>query len=202
MTIRKGEEWGRVGPAPQGLVVVSSDSELFRILNCAPPTSAVGLVTGDLARTLGAGDDPDRFAPGAEVVQAPIDVGVATHEGGTHRFVCHAVARRSWWRGPLVGAFNAQFLGTWDVAPRAHPNDGFLDLLDVDPAMSARQRWAARSRLATASHVPHPNIRTRRARQAEWTFAAPMDLWLDGVAVGRTRTLCVRIEPEPLTVYV
>lgn len=201
MTIRKGEEWGRVGPAPVGLVVVASDAELFRVLNGSPVVTAVGLRTGDLARTLGVGDYPDRFAHGSDVVVAPIDVGVATHDGGTHRFVCHAVARRSWWRGPIVGAFNAQFLGTWDVAPRAHPNDGFLDVVEVDRAMGVRQRWAARRRLPTASHIPHPNIRTRRARQAEWTFTEPMDLWLDGVAVGRTRTLRVGIEPAPLTVY-
>ncbi len=29
---------------------------------------------------------------------------------------------------------NAQWLGSWDLGPRSHPNDGLLDLTDGDPA--------------------------------------------------------------------
>ncbi len=33
---------------------------------------------------------------------------------------------------------NAQFLGRWDVAPRGHPNDGRLDVLDADLPLDER----------------------------------------------------------------
>jgi len=202
VTIRKGEAWGSVGRPPEGLPVAADGPDLFRILNGEPCPQAVGLLAGDLARTLGAGHEHGRWVAGGDLVVVPLDIGVATHDAGIHRFASHAVARRWWWRGPILGAFNAQFLGGWDVAPRAHPNDGFLDIVEVDGAMGLRQRWAARSRLPTASHLPHPHIRTRRARHVEWNFPEPLDLWLDGVEVGRTRTLAIAVESEPLTLYV
>ena len=49
-----------------------------------------------------------------------------------------------------------------DVAPRAHPNDGRFDVVEVSAAMPARARLQAWRRLATGTHVPHPDITTRR----------------------------------------
>ena len=55
---------------------------------------------------------------------------------------------------------NADRIGAWDVAPRAHPNDGQLDVVEVDASMGLRDRWQASRRLATGTHVPHPAIHT------------------------------------------
>ena len=202
MTIRKGQDWGHIGPVPEGLVVVTDDAELFALLNGPNPPPEVGLAGGDLARTVGASGDRARLDEGASAVVLPVDVGVAVHDGGTHRFSAHAVARRSWWIGPVVGVLNAQFVGVWDVAPRSHPNDGWLDVVEVDPSMGVRQRWSARRRLPTGAHVPHPAIRTQRVRDAEWTFRQPVRLWLDDVGFAATTHLRVRVEPDALTVYV
>jgi diacylglycerol kinase family enzyme len=132
----------------------------------------------------------------------PIDVGVAEHDGGTHRFLSHAVARRTWLRGPAVVVANAQFLGSWDIAPRSHPNDGWLDTTEVSATMSFAQRLEARKRLPTAGHLPHPDLATSRVRERSWVFSRPLDLWLDGTKVGRTRRLSVRVLPDALTVCI
>ena len=56
---------------------------------------------------------------------------------------------------------NSDHLGTWNVAPRAHPNDGKLDVISVGRGMTFRQRLQARTRLELGTHVPHPAIGSR-----------------------------------------
>jgi diacylglycerol kinase family enzyme len=133
----------------------------------------------------------------------PIDAGQATVDGHEYSFVAHLVARRSWWRGEVVAVMNAQFVGRWDVAPRSHPNDGRLDVMHVAPAMSVRSRWKAHSRLATGTHVPHPQMKQWRVEEWTATFVRPLDVWLDGVRVARrVGGIAVRCLPDAFTVVV
>ena len=76
---------------------------------------------------------------------------------------------------------NTDCRGRWDVAPRAHPNDGRVDVVEVAAAMGLRARWQARRRLPTGTHVPHPAIRTGRATERAWHFDRPLGLWVDSV---------------------
>jgi len=200
MTIRKGAEWGSRGAVPAGTRMARDNAALFALLNAESLPVCVGLLGGDLARTVSATGGDHALEPGSEAIIATIDLGVASHDHGTHRFAAHALARRSWWRGQLLLAANAQFVGHWDVAPRSHPNDGYLDITEVSPAMTLQQRLAARRRLPTATHVPHPAIRTMRLRTGTWTFSRPLDLWLDGVRVGRTERLAVEVIPDALSI--
>jgi diacylglycerol kinase family enzyme len=123
-------------------------------------------------------------------------------DGRQHWFVAHLVARRSWWRGRIFAAMNAQFLGRFDVAPRGHPNDGAIEIVDVDPSLGLADRVKAWRRLPTGTHVPHPAITVRRVRAQQATFDPPLPVWLDGVAVGTVRNLSLRVEPDAVTVVV
>lgn len=205
MTIRKGEVWGEAGGLPDGGVVVASDDEARRIVTAArragesPPP--LGLLGGDLCRTLGGRGDEARIGS-AEAARLPVDLGTVLVDGVQHWFVAHLVARRSWWRGRIVAVMNAEFLGAWDVAPRAHPNDGLLDVVDVAPAMSPTDRVKARRRLATGAHLPHPAIATSRRAAVQLTFDRPTPVWLDGVRVGDARSLSVRLELDALVCVV
>ena len=88
------------------------------------------------------------------------------------------------------------------MAPRAHPNDGVLDVIEVAATMPTRERWKARRRLPTGTHVPHPDITTRRVRHAAFAFERPLGLWVDGVARGTVRSLVVAVEPDAVEIYV
>jgi hypothetical protein len=126
-------------------------------------------------------------------------------DGKLHWFVAHLVARTSpsplsWWKGRLLAAMNAQFRGDWNVAPRSHPNDGRLDVLDATHGLG--DRFKARSRLRHGSHVPHPRIRERRVDAVQFDLERPVAVWLDGELVGRARRLSIRVEPDALTCYV
>ena len=96
---------------------------------------------------------------------------------------------------------NAQYVGSWNVAPRAHPGDGLLDAVLVGD-MSLRDRLVARRRVVTGSHLPHPAITVRRRSSHEWTFDRPLRVRLDGVDAGRASHIAVRVEPDAAVVVV
>jgi hypothetical protein len=204
VTIRKGEAWGSLGPLPEDGVVVRTDAEARAVVERArragddvPP---LGLLGGDLCRTLGGRGDEARLRT-EEGVRAVVDLGSVLVDGRQHWFLAHLVARRSWWRGTIVAVMNAQWLGSWDVAPRSHPNDGSLDVLTAD--LSVRDRGKAWRRLPQGTHVPHPGIVERRAAATQLDLRPPCGVWLDGERLpGTAQALSVRVEPDALTVVV
>jgi len=203
MTIKKGEAWGSPGPLPVDGVVVHSDAEARAVVSEARRTGAevpvLGLLGGDLCRTLGGRGDEGRLRSD-DAMTFPCDLGVADVDGTRHWFVAHAIARRSWWRGRTVAAMNAQWLGSWDLGPRSHPNDGLLDV--TDGTLPLGDRWKARRRLPTGTHVPHPALRVTRAALVDLLLDPPLDVWLDGVKLGRVRHLSLSIEPDALRIVV
>jgi len=204
MTIRKGEAWGTTGaPLPAHGVVVRSDREARAVVTAArragEPIPPLGLLGGDLCRTLGGSGEEARLRSSAATTM-PVDLGAVLLDGRLHWFVAHLVARRGWWRGRILVAMNAQFLGHWDVAPRGHPNDGRLDVLDAD--LPVGQRLLARRRLALGTHVPHPGIHEHHVDALQVDFARPEPVRLDGVEVGSARSLSIRVEPDALVCVV
>jgi diacylglycerol kinase family enzyme len=205
VTVRKGEAWGEAGGLPPEAVVVASDAEARRVVEAArrvnevpPPLALAG---GDLCRTLGGRGDRGRWERG-EAILAAVDLGSVLVEGRQFWFVAHLVVRRSWWRGRVVAAMNAQFLGAWDVAPQAHPGDGLLDVVDAAAGLSLVDRLEARRRLPAGGHVPHPQIRVTRRPAVQLELADPTPVWLDGEPVGEARNLSLRLEPDALTCIV
>ena len=202
MPIRKGEPWGEPGVLPADGIIVRSDAEARQVVTTArrtgEPIPPLGLLGGDLCKAVGGTGDEARLREGGTVL--PIDLGAVLVDGRLHWFVAHLVARRGWWRGRVVAAMNAQHLGAWDVAPRGHPNDGKLDVLDADLPLG--ERWKARSRLRTGAHVPHPGITERHVAALQVDLADGMQVWLDGEPLGAARSLAIRIEPDALVCVV
>jgi len=199
MTIERGEPWGEAGPLPRHGVLVRSDREARAVVTAArragEPIPPLGLLGGDLCRTLGGRGDEARLRS-AEAMTFPVDLGSVLVDGRLHWFVAHLVAKRSWWRGRAVVAMNAQFLGSWDIAPKSHPNDGRLDILDGD--LPVGQRLQARRRLPLGTHVPHPDIEERRLETVQIDLQRPTPVELDGELLGAARSLSIRVEPDAL----
>jgi diacylglycerol kinase family enzyme len=199
MTIRKGEDWGRAVPLPDDGAVVESDRQARRLVTEARrldhPIPVLGLLGGDLARSLGATGDLDRLRS-ENAQEMPIDLGSVLIDGRLHWFVAHLVARHRWWGGRFVVAMNAEYIGNWKVAPRAHPNDGRLDVLDG--RLSFDDRLKARGRLHHGGHLPHPGIEVRQVEAVQVEFDRPTPIYLDGERCGQARTLSIRVEPDAL----
>lgn len=203
MTARRGQDWGGPGPLPADGVVVGDDAEARAVVTAArrvgDPIPVLGLTGGDLCRTLGGRGDEARLRR-PDATRVTVDLGAVLADGRLHWFVAHLLSRRSWWRGPIAVAMNAQWMGRWNVAPRAHPGDGLLDTFESDLGIS--DRLEARRRLTTGSHVPHPGIVQRRTAAAQLDPGRSQPVALDGVPIGSARHLAVRVESDALHVVV
>lgn len=201
MTIRKGESWGEAVPVPAGLRMFDDDRSVGRWLRSlsAPPTEPIGVRGGDLARTMGGGG-PGRFE--GVVMQAPVDLLRVTLDDREVLALSHVVLRGRCWSGRVVMLMNAQFLGRRDVAPRSHPNDGRVDVLEVQSSMPIRARVQAVRRSVRGTHVPHPAIVTRQTREWSAVFQRPLACWVDGDRLGRFSEVRVEVVPDCLVVCV
>lgn len=196
MTISKGTQWGEPVTRPADLPMVASDAALGAH---DPDDGPVGLAGGDIFRSVGSPH------PRTDSVRLSIDRMHVTFDGRSAVAVAHVVLRRTgrlaWWRGELLAICNADFVGPWNVAPRAHPNDGRFDVVHVT-TMSLRDRWAARARLPHGTHVPHPAIIVRTATDASFEFAQPMRITIDGVNRGTCTSVRAEIQSDALSIIV
>ncbi len=211
MTIRKGDPWGERAPLAVGDAVAANDAELADVLRTGS-AATVGLLSGDLCRTVGATADGAIAGPlrrahlyGPDAVTLPIDVVEVRLDDLPPRLaVAHVVLRRrsplGWWLGPVILAMNAQYIGRFDVAPTGHPNDGRFEVLEI--SMSPRQRWQALRRAPTGTHVPHPRIAERRGPSWARQFASPIGCWIDGRFAGSHRDIHLRVVPDAARIVV
>jgi hypothetical protein len=200
--ISKGSPYGEPGPLPDEGVSVWSDAEARAVVEEARtygrPPPPIGLLGGDLCRTLGGPGDEARLRS-PDAVRFTVDLGEVLLDGRLHVFVAHLVARTRGWSHALV-AMNAQFLGSWVLGPRAHPNDGLLDVYQAD--LSLADRLKVRARVRHGAHMPHPDIKERRTSAIQVDLGRPRAVYLDGELWGQARNLAIRVEPDALTVVV
>ena len=191
MVIAKGEPWGTTdGPAPAR--TFDDDAELAATV-VGRRGAVVAVAGGDLHRTLGLPHDPR-----PDPRWFPIDLGMVSVDGGPEfPFVAHVMVRSRTWLGEGAVVMNAAWVGERYLGPRAHPNDGRLDI--TFGALPPRQLVAAARRATTGAHLPHPALTVRRS--AEWShdFARRRSVWIDGCRVGAGRRIEVRVEPDWFT---
>lgn len=197
--IAKGEDWGRPGLLPADAAVARSDRDLAAMIAAGSP-QPIALAGGDLCRTLG-GRGTVETRRGTVTTLVDIDVGTASADGvELGLFVAHLVARGRLWHGPTAVVMNAQWMGEWDVAPRAHPGDGRFDL--IQGQLPLRQRVEARRRAPGGGHLPHPRLRTSSGAEFVLGFDRARKIFLDGREVGRHRSITVGAVAQRVTVAV
>ena len=204
MSVRPNRDWGELGRLPADAVVADSDREVGRLVERAwdahHELPSVALTGGDLRRALGGRRNTDDLRRDDDVFGARIDVGAVEFDGRRFAFVAHVIARSRWWSGPVFAVMNSEWLGKWIVAPRAHPGDGYFDL--VEARLPIGDRLAARRRLPTGTHVPHPSIGVRKIATADLTFGAIRSIYVDGELVGRAAGVRIECHRGALHAYV
>lgn len=211
MTIRRGDAWGEPGPLAADAAILSTDGEVADLVAAAmaadDPVAEVGLIGGDIHATLGAPRRDAEELRGGAGIRFTVDLGEVVVDRGDgiisrHLFLAHAVAhegRRRWARRTVV-AMNATHLADADLGPRAHPNDGLLDVYDGRVPRS--QVRAASRREATGSHVPHPGIAERRTASYEVRSERLLPIRVDGRLIGAATHFELRCLPDALVVVV
>ena len=204
MTIEKGGPWGEApGPAP-ATASATTDVEVAALAAAAVArhehlvielTGPGDRLTGDIAATLGV----DRCRPDDQRLRYRFDLAyLRLDDGEAMPFVAHAVARNRAWSGEVAAIMNAAWVGPWYLGPRAHPNDGLLDI--TVGALPLGQRLLARSRVRSGTHLPHPALTVRRVERWTHRFSAPRTVRLDGRAIGRGRDVEVWVRPDSFSI--
>lgn len=213
--IRRGEQWGEPYDG-RDVVWAASDRELAARSGTSgrPDRVCVALAGGDMFRTLGgvtvdrttAGRDAVSSLPVGDLQMVPIDLLVLWLDDGPPLFAAaHIVVGRSrnghptWWGRTRIVA-NADFVGSANVAPGGHPNDGRVTVLDVN--VVGRQRRLLRSRVAWGGHLPHPGIVSSSVSEGLLDLGEPSPILVDGVDVGRTTRLRFEVAPDAVDVVV
>ena len=187
MPIEKGQEWGSAGALPADAPAAENDAAFARLL--VEGATHVRPTGGDLARTLGVSEASLRREA---AMLLPIDALTVILDGEQHRCIANVVIGAA--NRPRIVLANAAFVGSWNVAPRAHPGDGKVDVVTFELGFVD---WVkARKRLPTGSHVPHPDIKARAMPEWDTTFDRPVALRIDGVGGYRARHIEVHVNPD------
>lgn len=191
--IRRGETWGQDTVMPVAVVEASSDALLAR----APSSLPVFVSAGDIARSIG---NPSRPSPGATCTEVAIDAMQCTiHRTGSAELITHAassVVIGQLWRGRHIIVSNAGWVRDSNVAPRAHPNDGIVEMMTLSEHMSLRQRFLASRKMRTGTHIPHPDIVNSRETQFQITKNGTERLVIDGVRVHDWTQVAITVLPD------
>ena len=192
--ITRGEQWGVPTTRTHEDIVVTGDREL------ASSSSDRRLIvrTGDIARSLG---DPAVPQVDANCIEVPIDalrVIISLHNGTSISMLASShVVIGNWLQGRLICVSNSGFIGNRNVSPRAHPNDGFFDVMTLRPSMGIQQRIRARHKSILGTHTPHPLIETSRAKTIEYSSASRTEsLRIDGRRIRSWSAVQVEIVPD------
>ncbi len=198
MTIEKGKEWGQVVPTPAGVVVAESDFNLVQEWK-KKNENVIAVSGGDLFNALG---QPSTDLHQSTIRVAPVDLFlIVIHcDDGTvlTEYAASSIEIGSWRNGRrYVCISNTGFVSTMNIAPRAHPNDGEMDVVTVSANMDWRQRFIARRRAQLGNHVPHPHISMERGTEASWSSEYKREvLKVDGQAIARWTRIVVSVVPD------
>lgn len=207
MTIRRFAQWGRIIDRPHIIQKCESDAQVAKIAaDCQSRGESIPYIhvtNGSLATSLGVSGT---LSP-TRVRELPIDllqVRYRTANGIEHAAIAanSIVMRRRLWTGEIVAITNSGYWRSWDFAPRAHPNDGVFDVVEVSPNMSWRQRLIARRRLPLGMHIPHPSVAVRRCSSESWVFTKPIGLYIDDEFVDRATRVEITIEADALNLVI
>lgn len=217
MTIEKGREWGEVARVPHDVLVAADEARLAQavaahVRSGATHPLAVALLRGDLLTALGGAAGQRVAAPGVgEACRLlPCDAYEVTISRAKHTTTTLAVSsvvvgsawRPAWWLA------SGGFLGSLNVAPDSHPNDGRADALAWSDATAwstsdLRRLLAIRRRMRRGDHLPHPDLEMSRGATVRWQAqGSPRRVVVDGRSHGRADAVAVTVRPDAFCLVV
>lgn len=205
MTIRAGDPWGEEVPRPVGLPHYATSRSLGQAVEAhtyGHHKEQFVCTTSDrhIMQLLGL-DHHERDT----CLRIPIDVfsiEITTAEGRTSVIAIDTVEiGRGFFYGEWSLLTNSGFWHSQRIAGRAHPNDGHVDVVTVNRAMSFRQRLLARYRMRWGTHFPHPHISIRQVELFSWD-GSPLLVRVDGERFRAVSAIRVTVLPDAVMLYV
>lgn len=203
--IRRGQDWGDWGRPDPDVPTVRSDREASALLESGKAEFL--LVAGDMALTLGATEPTSTCL----FRKYPIDVvriTLSSRNGKrekrfilSHCSIRHTCLFGGMLRGRSIFISNSQYWNGRVLAPKGHPNDGRIQLLEMSDSMSIRQRFQTFLRLQSGTHLPHPDIHVQHlSRQVDMGLKGVV--FADGRRLGRMCLESFEVIPDGAVVWV
>ena len=179
MTIGRLSPYGTSVVRPQHLGVLRSDREIASDFLKGDQRAFNTVIQGSIAQALGITSNDSSNNSRALVTHVLIDLlhvefgTTDTQDTPTSIVVAGSILlqHHTLLKTHLILS-NSGIVRGRDVLPRAHPNDGYVDVLNIDEAITTRQRLSAWHRAQTGSHLPHPQLRASRSAEFEWSGRA------------------------------
>ena len=208
MTIEKGQDWGCLVAKPENLHWVEDDFEASNFLNRHLTVEGapieIAILKSDIARALGISGANIKKK---EMLRTYFDVveTIFLRSGQTsvdrRLYLGHAFVHNGLATGAKVGVLNSSFVGKRNWAPKAHPNDGKFDVVEIDKSMSIRQRLKAHRLMQSGSHLPHPKIKYRQVVDYSAVCINPSRLYIESELVGTVVKCSFKIMPDAAVLY-
>ena len=207
MTIRKGQDWGERVETPTDLLVFTDDSSantyLKEVFANGRELQSIAILNSNLARVFGLNGATIGSTTMLRTRLDLIEVSYVLLSSQTAKmhYLGNAIIRNGWLRGAITGVFNSSFIGSWDCAPKAHPNDSKLDVVSIDQSMNVRQRLTAKRLVKLGSHLPHPKISYKQTENFKIDLQEPAHLFVDSIDLGMVRHCDFRVISDALSLY-
>lgn len=205
MPITPGSPWGVSSPVPEHARKMDSDRQLGKFLrdSSAQQIQAQALVmnAGDIPRALGV-RNCSHSSNCVRVIIDAIAVSYTDTSGVEHSDVCIgslSIARR-FLRGAISVVTNSGYWRGHEVAPRAHLNDGKLDIFEVSGSMRWSQRRLMWQKMNSGTHLPHPLLSYSQGDYFQWE-GSPRRLTIDGKFVAIAKKVTCRVQSDCAQVY-
>jgi len=75
-----------------------------------------------------------------------------------------------------------------------------MDVLEIDPKITLRQRALAWHRSATGSHIPHPQLRVSRSNHFQWS-GRPSQMIADGFTYKGVVWFRCKVLADAMSIY-
>ena len=209
MTIRKLGPYGVPVPRPTKLIVLHSDSEIAQQFKSGTLSEPCTVTKGSIAQSLGIDGqhsykDSNSVLPMTLVQIDLLQIEYRTKFSKASVFRTYVAGSLSLQHHTPFSTFlilsNSGVLRGRDVLPRAHPNDGFADVLEIDASINMRQRALAWHRSKTGSHLPHPQCKASRSVEYQWSGRSS-NMIADGVTHKGVVWLNCKVLPDAMSIY-
>lgn len=196
MVIQPGAPWGERGDPPIRTPEAADESELGALW-LRGVREAV-LRTGTLRSATGSAEQGGRICADVDALLVEIECGRGVQVVAA--FGTMVVGTGLFGTRTAAIATNSGFWRCRRVLPAAHPNDGFLDVLEISTEMGSLQRCMAWRRAARVDHLPHPQLAVRRGTAWTWS-GGPCTAWIDGRRWTRAVHVACTVLPDAMRVW-
>ena len=191
--IRRGQPWGEPSYMSDDVIIVENDLVLAR----TNPTNRVFLSGGDIARSLGQPQVPSVGSACTEVTIDAMVCDIKSNDGeSTWIVAASSIIVGNYWKGRHLIVSNAGWIGDSNVAPRAHPNDGKVEMLTMHSHMTLRQRFLARRKMNTGVHLPHPDLSSAQISTVVIESKGRELLVIDGDKISNWTSISLTVQPD------